>query len=120
MSIVLIVEDDLATNNFYASILSHEGFTVVQATSYGQATHYLQDLRPHVILLDMSLPDSSGLALLDYLKGRCDFQCTRLAVVSGSVRYREEAERAGVTEYLQKPVLADALCECVQRLTQPR
>jgi DNA-binding response OmpR family regulator len=116
MTTVLIVEDDAASNNFYASALSRDGFTVIQATSYQQAIKYLQGVVPNVILLDLTLRDGSGLTVLNYLREHAQFQRTKVAIISGSIRYREDITRVGNVEYLHKPVLADALCDCVRRL----
>jgi DNA-binding response OmpR family regulator len=121
MTTVLIVEDDTASSNFYASALSRDGFTVIQANTYHQAIDCLQAVVPNVVLLDMTLPDSHGLAVVTYLKEDERFRCTQIAIISGSIRYREDVTRVGIAAYLHKPVLAHELCECVRRLaeTQP-
>src|SRR4051812_25274305 len=112
MTTVLIVEDDAASNNFYASALSREGFTVVQATSNEHAIKCLQDVVPDVVLLDLTLRDGYGLAVVNYLKEQALFGSTKIAVISGSIRHRDDISRTGIVEYLHKPVLADALCDC--------
>jgi DNA-binding response OmpR family regulator len=118
MTTVLIVEDDAASNNFYASALNRDGFTVIQATSYEDAIRCLQRAVPDVVLLDLTLRDSHGLAVVNYLKEQARFDATRIAVISGSIRHRDDITRVGIVEYLHKPVLADALCDCVRRLAE--
>jgi phosphoserine phosphatase RsbU/P len=118
MTTVLIIEDDVATNNFYATTLSQAGFLVVQATSCRQAIVCLKRLIPTVILLDMWLSDGSGAAILRYLRANDCLQNIKVAIVSGSARYHWDAKQADVAQYLYKPVLADTLCACIQQLVE--
>jgi DNA-binding response OmpR family regulator len=61
---LVIIEDDVATNNFYAAVLSQTGFLVVLATSCQQAIACLKRLIPTILLLDIWLSDGSGAAIL--------------------------------------------------------
>jgi DNA-binding response OmpR family regulator len=120
MTTILIVEDDTATNNLYASALRLEGFSVMQATSYQQAIHALQGIVPSVVLLDLSLGDSHGMAVVTYLREHAAFSGTQVVVISGSIRHREDLARVGITDYLLKPVLADALCQYIRSVVDVR
>ena len=63
MSHVLIVDDDANTREALAALASHEGFTVATAGSVAEARIQLVRQRPDVVLMDLRLPDGSGMEL---------------------------------------------------------
>ncbi len=63
MSDILIVEDDIALNNGIAISLQQDGFAFLQAFSVREARRMLKDNEADLILLDINLPDGSGLDL---------------------------------------------------------
>ncbi|GIB35225.1 response regulator [Vibrio cholerae] len=75
---LLIIEDDAAIAQLHHRYLSQlEGFEVVGiATSQADARLQMEVLNPDLVLLDVYLPDGTGLELLQWIRGRnCSLRC---------------------------------------------
>ncbi|HWC57717.1 MAG TPA: response regulator [Candidatus Paceibacterota bacterium] len=68
MKKILIVEDDSFLKNLESSKFTHEGFTVMNATTPAEIDTALAADVPDVILLDLMLPDVDGFELLKKFK----------------------------------------------------
>lgn len=113
---VLVIDDDLDLLRLAKASLERDGFTVLTATTGAEGTRVAARRLPDVILLDLMLPDRSGLTVLQALKA--DGALTRhipVLVVSIS----EEGIHAlslGAGEWLHRPVDGDALAAALHRL----
>ena len=113
--VILAIEDDVR----FAAILrdlTHElGFASVVTHTAGDGLAAAAQYRPIAILLDMNLPDHSGLGVLDQLKRN---PLTRhIPVHVASVAdYSQEALERGAIGYALKPVKREQLIEAFQRL----
>jgi two-component system CitB family response regulator len=105
---VLVVEDDFRVAQVHASFVNDvRGFTVVgTARSAAEARELADGLRPDLVLLDVYLPDESGLTLLRDLTE--DAIMLTAASDSASVR---AAFAAGALNYLVKPFTAEQLAD---------
>lgn len=112
---LLVVEDDEA----FASILhelAHElNFQCLIATSGEEALNLAAQYSPSAIVLDIGLPDQSGLTVLDRLKQDSRTRHIPVHVVSGS-DYTETALSIGAVGYMLKPVTREKLIETLQGL----
>lgn len=121
----LIVDDDYSVAKIHHQFVdSHPAFCVVGEAHTGlQALQHIQSLRPDVVLLDVHLPDISGLEVLSRVRREnpryIEFVAVTAARDLSSVR-RARAE--GVRHYLVKPFTANALHarlnEVANQLTQ--
>jgi DNA-binding NtrC family response regulator len=99
----LLVDDCTDTLESLANLVRAEGYSVSTAPTVEQAHRALTHQPPDVLLVDLKLPDGSGMSLLDQL------QCVNVPVfvlITGhaSVDTAVEALRRGVTDYLTKPL----------------
>ncbi len=113
--VILIVEDD---DRFAAILrdLAHEhGFQCVIAPTARQGLTLADQLVPHAILLDVNLPDHSGLGVLDQLKRnpRTRHIPVHMASVSD---FSREARARGAVGYALKPVKREELVDAFARL----
>lgn len=104
---VLIIEDDIAIAQLHHKYLSQMGdFEVVGiATTQAEAALQLEVLKPDLVLLDVYLPDGTGLDILQWIRGRnacCDII---LITAARDVETLQQAMRGGVVDYLLKPVM---------------
>jgi len=120
MARVLVVDDEEAVRDMLRRMLEARGHEVALASDSPTAVAgYLQH-RPDVVLLDLLMPESDGLAVLAELR-RLD-PAARVAMLS-SLREEDKVARAlelGARDYVVKPVFFRQLHECVERLaSQP-
>jgi len=114
-----VVDDDLDVRNSFVELLTSKGWKVV---AYERGCDFLQHVRqdaPHCVLLDLHLPDMSGLDVQAELAASgIDVP---LIFVSGSVRPQERrrAIAQGAVAILAKPVDAHRLIELIRRTVSP-
>ena len=61
---VLIVEDDDQISRLIGIVMTRGGFEVIRVSTGGEALSVFSGIRPHLVLLDMGLPDMNGVELL--------------------------------------------------------
>ena len=116
---VLLVDDDAHFRETLADAMSLKDVRVESAGSVADARRALAERLPSVILLDVQLPDLSGVALCRELKRAP--RTKGVPVVLLSAKYTEPADRAeglltGADAYLSKPINIDALQEEIRYL----
>lgn len=117
---ILIIEDDKASRDFFARLLTYEGYTVLTAADGESGLSLALAERPDLILLDLNLPRMSGLEVLQELNKR---QCSNpviLMTVFGSEEIVVEALRMGIRDYLPKPCAPEVLLEAIERALAAR
>jgi signal transduction histidine kinase/CheY-like chemotaxis protein len=115
--ILLVVEDD---QNFARVLydLSHElGFHCLIAPTAEEGMDLALQFRPAAIVLDMKLPDHSGLAVLDRLKRSAVTRHIPVQVISGVDHGRTPLEM-GAAGTLLKPVPREALLDALKGLQE--
>ncbi len=108
---VLIVEDCPDTALSTALMLNLWGIRSVIAYDGKSALQQVENERPDVILLDLWLPDMSGVQVVQKLRQRQVLREVALVVLSGSATAKDHAElrKIGRHKHLTKPVEPDAL-----------
>src|SRR4051794_32454818 len=110
VSTILVVEDDDATRTFLADNLTADGYDLLVADSVRDGARLLDTKYPDLAVLDVGLPDGSGLDLVrhvreaDGLASRVD-PLTPLLVLSGHAGDidRLRGFERGVDDYVPKP-----------------
>ncbi len=69
MAHALIVDDSASTLESLEQLVKLEGFTTATAATMDQARVELSKQPPDVVLVDLNLPDGSGLSLFDSING---------------------------------------------------
>jgi two-component system, NtrC family, response regulator AtoC len=114
MTDVLIVDDDAAFAPELANYVRQEGYSARTASTLQDARSVLAEELPDLLLIDLQLPDGSGLDLIkDIPDGR-----TQVVVLTGypSVDSAVEGLRANVADYLTKPIDLAQFRHCLTRL----
>jgi CheY-like chemotaxis protein len=108
---VLIVEDDADVAAVFAMILEQAGFKVLAVTSATSALEALAAEFPKAIVLDLMLPDMSGLDLVRYLRLSEIGGSVPVVVISGQTGgfQMSQALKAGADVFLGKPIGVDEL-----------
>jgi two-component system, NtrC family, response regulator AtoC len=100
----LVVDDDAEFRTGLAEAVRLEGFSTATADSLSEARRQLAESPPHVVLVDLSLPDGSGLDLLKEIEPNGGPPEVVLVTGQATVGTAVEALRLGATDYLTKPV----------------
>jgi DNA-binding NtrC family response regulator len=103
---VLIVDDDDNTRDALAEIVAAEGFTTAVAGSIAEARAQMTRRRPDAVLVDIKLPDGSGMDLFQDVGALADETRPQIILITGyaSIETAVEALRLGATDYLTKPI----------------
>jgi len=106
--IALIVEDDPAFAEVIRDLARELGFKCVIAGSAGDAMQLARQYRPEAVVLDIGLPDQSGLTVLELLKRDPAIRHTPIHVVSVH-DYQKVALEMGAVGYILKPAKREQL-----------
>ncbi len=100
---VLIVDDDTNTREALAEITAAEGFTATVVGTIRDAQQQILLRRPDLVLVDIKLPDGSGMDIFKDIDARAS---TQIILITGhaSIETAVEAVRLGATDYLTKPI----------------
>jgi DNA-binding NtrC family response regulator len=112
---VLLVDDDSAFRGVLASELQRAGFAVVPAASGEEAVRRAAELEPELVLLDLRLPDASGLDVLRTIREKSPASDVIMLTGHGSIDTAIESIRAGAFDYVAKPCPLDDLEVRMQR-----
>lgn len=112
----LIIDDEQGIIEEVRSFFEEEGYEVFTADSVREGIELMERIRPDVLLLDMKLPDGSGIDVLQVTKDISSK--TKVIVCTGYVDQQiiDEAERLGRDAFLQKPFNLLVLKEEIERL----
>jgi two-component system response regulator AtoC len=115
---VLIVDDEPNSAQMLAQVVHDEGFSTAIAGSLREARQALASAPAQIVLLDLRLPDGSGLDLFEETALRGDAE---IVLITGhaSLETSIQALRVGAADYLTKPVAIPQLRRVLARLAQP-
>jgi CheY-like chemotaxis protein len=112
---ILIIEDDLTFLGILKDLAHELGFQALAAQTGEDGLRLAQRFRPSAIVLDIGLPDRSGLSVLDALKHDATTRHIPVHVISAS-DYARAALEMGAAGYALKPVKREQIVEALQRL----
>jgi two-component system, repressor protein LuxO len=107
--LVLLVEDSEPLSELYRAYIRREPIVVRQAATLAAAKELLLALRPAALLLDLELPDGSGLDLIETARAAGLDPAAIVITGHGSVNVAVDAMRAGAYDFIVKPVDAERL-----------
>ena len=116
MALLLNVDDNDAIRYARTRLLAGAGFRVFEATRGGEAITAVEAHDPDVVLLDVHLPDVSGLDICRQIKANPLTEHIQVINISGTALaepVQAKALRAGADYYLTDPVSADVLIATV-------
>ncbi|MEM5517278.1 response regulator [Henriciella sp. AS95] len=116
---VLVVEDNELNMRLFCDLLDAYGFDTLQCKDGAKAVELARENHPDLIIMDIQLPEVSGLDITRWIK---DDETTRdipvLAVTAFAMRSDEQRVReAGCEGYLSKPIQMRSFLSTVEELT---
>lgn len=112
---ILVIEDDERFSSILADLAKEMGFGCLTAHTATDGLALAAQRRPDAIVLDVNLPDFSGLGVLDQLKRNPVTRHIPVHIVSVA-DYAQEALVRGAVGYALKPVKREELVHALQRL----
>ena len=122
---VLAIDDDAGIRRLVQLNLQRAGYRVSTAVDGVDALDRIQEDRPDVLVLDVTMPRLDGIELLRRLKADPDTSGIRVVMLTAKSQDADiqEGERSGADIYIPKPFsprqLIDAVAEALRR-AQPR
>ena len=103
---ILVVEDNDLNRKLFCDVLKANGYEVVPVADGQNVLGTAKRFQPHLVIMDIQLPNVSGIDLIAELKGEGDLaKVPVLAVTAYAGKGDEERIRdAGAADYLAKPV----------------
>jgi two-component system response regulator RegA len=116
---ILVVDDDAAFRNRLVRAFEDRGLAARAAHDHGSALAIAEELRPGRAVVDLRMPDKSGLEVVADLLRR--WPEVRVVVLTGygSIASATEAMRLGARDYLTKPADADQILAAFARAEGP-
>jgi two-component system, LuxR family, response regulator FixJ len=115
--VIHIVDDDDAVRRSVAFMLKHAGF---RTKSYCSGMDFLEragTVESGSILLDICMPEMSGLEVLRELNERCNTSPVIVLTGSGEIGKAVQAMRAGATNFIEKPYEKETLLDAIHEAT---
>ena len=109
--LVLVVEDDEVLHTLVAAMLAPEDVDLVFETDGRTALERIEALGPDLVLMDIGLPGSDGLALTEQIKSTPGLSSIPVVMLTGEARVDTlvRSVHAGAADFVVKPFTREAL-----------
>ena len=114
---VLIVEDNVIHANLIRDVLGTKGINTVHAVRGEEVLAPARDCHPDLVIMDIQLPDVSGVEITRSIKGDDELKDIPVIAVTAVASKKEEEviRQAGCSEFLTKPFSVPLLLETVAK-----
>ena len=115
---ILVVDDSDDVRSFLVLLLERSGgYETLEAATGEEAVEKAISQRPDLILMDIRLPGISGVGATEAIKNNPSAAQIPIIAFSAllSVEWKQQALKAGMVAYLQKPVTLKILMETIQK-----
>jgi two-component system NtrC family response regulator len=117
---ILVIDDEPVLQDVLGSLLTGDGYEYLQATTAADGMQILREEEVDVVLLDLMLPDRSGLDLLPDIKEFDPHLPVVVITAYSSVESAIEAMRRGAFHYVPKPFNNEEVLHLVRRAFERR
>lgn len=119
---ILIVEDNLVTQNILSQIVTSMGYVPIAADDGWTGLAQVHDLKPAAIIMDLSMPNLDGFAATLLIREM--FTKEELPIIActadSQTMNRKKAFAYGMNDWLVKPVVPTQLQQILQRWLEPQ
>jgi DNA-binding NtrC family response regulator len=113
---ILVVDDEMGIRELLSEILFDEGYKVHLAENAAQAREFRARQEPDLVLLDIWMPDTDGVALLrEWVEQGLLTMPVVMMSGHGTIETAVEATRIGAVDFLEKPVALQKLLDTVAK-----
>lgn len=115
MSTILIIEDEMNIRLFVAANLEARGYTVLEAETGAEGLRLLRSSAPDVLILDMALPDMTGLDILHQMASEPALAAIPTVLMTASTSLSDIRQFPNLVERVLKPSSITVLLDAVRR-----
>jgi len=115
---ILIIDDEKSIRDIFSLLLEEKGYSVDTAETGKGGISCAQEFNPDLVLLDMNLPDLSGIETLSKIKSSLPQTEVIIITAYGTIKNAVEATKLGAYSYLEKPVDNEELLLIISRLVE--
>ncbi len=112
---ILIIDDEQSIRDIFSLLLEEKGYLVETAETGRDGLSRARKFLPDAILLDMNLPDTTGIEVLSKIKKSLPQTEVIIITAFGTIKNAIEATKMGAYDYLEKPVDNDELLLLISR-----
>jgi CheY-like chemotaxis protein len=117
---ILVAEDNTINQKMILKVLEKLGYNAVVANNGREAIQMLDQQFYDLVLMDVQMPEMDGLECTRYIRENCERQPVIIAMTANAmVEDKEECLKAGMNNYIPKPVKIDLLVEMLQQTEFP-
>jgi two-component system alkaline phosphatase synthesis response regulator PhoP len=115
---ILLVDDEKDILEFLSYNLKNEGFKIFTATHGKEAVRRAREIKPHLILMDVMMPEMDGIAACEEIRKEKELQQTMVAFLTarGEDYSQIAGFEAGGDDYITKPIKPKVLVSRVKAL----
>jgi DNA-binding response OmpR family regulator len=113
----MLIEDSTELQRLFSRALKSADFHVESAATGSDAMALLQSVSPDVILLDLNLPDFSGLKIMDYVRQTSRLAHIPIIIVTANRHLYDRWENQAADLVLIKPISPTDLINMVRRFS---
>ncbi len=113
---VLVADDDASIRSLLVTLLSEEGYEVAEAKSGGEVMRAMTSAEPHLLVLDLQMPDMHGIEILRRLRDSEEKVPVLILTAYGTASSAIEAIKLGAHDYITKPFEIDDVALRVRRV----
>lgn len=114
--VILHIEDNFDNRLLVRRLLMASGYQVVEASNAKQARELAGSTLPHLILMDINMPDVDGFTLTHEFKNMANLEKVPIIAITANVMKgdRERTLEAGCDGYIEKPIDVDRFVDQVE------
>ncbi|MDH3715914.1 MAG: sigma-54 dependent transcriptional regulator [Gammaproteobacteria bacterium] len=117
---VLLIEDSASLATVYQNYLRSRDCDVTHVDTGAAAMELLRSVAPNVVLLDLNLPDMTGMEILEHINRERISTATVVITAHGSVEIAVRAMQLGAADFLTKPFDANRLAVTLENVLRRR
>jgi len=114
---ILIIEDNVMNMKLFHDLLEAHGFTIIETDDGSNAVNMVREIAPDLILMDIQLPEVSGLDIIREMKKSEEIRHIPVIAVTAFAMKDNEAEilASGCEAYVAKPISIEPFMELIQK-----
>jgi len=103
---IFVVDDDHVTRHLVSKILSNSGYRIFEASNGAEAIELFDDIAPHIILMDVMMPEVDGYTACRKIREKENFLELPIIMLTGldDVDSVKTSLDAGATDFISKPI----------------